>query len=105
MKIVDCNHKLTALFEHEREDVIGLDIKNLPDSRPIKAFVDCLTQGSQTYTGPYISLKGKRFWIEVMAFPFSNGNNTIIGGVGIIEDKTKEHNALEELEYLVEHGL
>ena len=103
MKIVDCNQKLSMLFEHEQKEIIGLDIKNLPDTRPVQTFIDCLDSGSQTYSGSYISLKGKRFWIEAMAFPFSNENNRIIGGVGIIEDKTKEYNALQELEYLVEH--
>ena len=105
MRIVDCNQKLTALFEHERKDLIGLDITNLPDTRPVQTFIDCLELGPQTYTGPYVSLKGKHFWVETMAFPFSNGNNRIIGGVGIIEDKTKEYNALQELEYLVEHDV
>jgi diguanylate cyclase (GGDEF)-like protein/PAS domain S-box-containing protein len=105
MKILDCNPRLAALFEHTREDIIGMDIKALPDTRPLNTLSKCLTQGSQTYAGPYVSLKGKEFWIEVMAFPFSNERDSVIGGVGIIEDKTKEHNALSELEYLVEHDV
>lgn len=105
MKIADCNQKLPSLFGHEKEEMIGLDLQTLPDRRPVQALRDCLNHTPQTYIGPYISLKGKTYWIEVMAFPFTDANNKVIGGVGIIEDKTKEHNALQELEYLVEHDV
>jgi len=105
LKIVDSNRKFCELFGHDTETVVGMDMKNLPDTRPMHIFSDCFTKGSQTYTGPYLSLNRKHFWIEATAFPFRNDKNKVIGGVGIIEDKTKEHNALHELEYLVEHDV
>jgi len=103
MKIVDCNHKFGNLFGYERSSIIGMDVKNLPDTRPLHIFKTCLHNGPQAYTGPYVSLKKKQFYINIMAFPFSNGNDKTVGGVGIIEDKTQEHNALKELQYLVKH--
>ncbi len=51
-----------------------------------------------------ISIKGDHFWIEIKCFPFGDDkNNHHIGGMAIIEDKTKEHMALEQLEFLAHH--
>ncbi|MBT8347854.1 MAG: bifunctional diguanylate cyclase/phosphodiesterase, partial [Sulfurovum sp.] len=63
------------------------------------------TQGPQSYNGSYMSINGKHFWIEAKAFSFSDSSNNILGGVGMIEDKTKEHVALTELEYMVQHDM
>jgi len=103
LEVIDCNQQLSDLFNHDIETVIGMNLHNLPDSRPLKTFEKSLTKGNQTYKGPYTSLNGDNFWIEAKAFPFTNKINKMLGGVGVIENKTKEHNALEKLEHMVEH--
>ena len=105
LKIVDFNRKFCELCGNDADMIVGMEMKNLPDTRPVHIFKDCFTKGPQTYTGPYLSLNRKYFWVEATAFPYRNDKNKIIGGVGIIEDKTREHNALHELEYLVEHDV
>ena len=103
LEVIDCNQQLSDLFHHDIQTVIGLNLHDLPDNRPLQTFHNSLTQGNQTYKGPYTSLKGDEFWIEAKAFPFTNKINKMLGGVGVIENKTKEHNALEKLEHMVEH--
>ena len=105
LNILDCNKQLNSLFDSDREAIIGLNLNHLPDHRPINAMKNALIYGQQSYVGPYTSIRGEDYWIESKAFPFTNKVNNTIGGIGLIEDKTKEHNALEELEYLAQHDV
>jgi len=104
LKITDCNEQLGRLFNRKVENLIGLNLNNLTDKRPFSNFADALTIGKQSYSGPYVSIKGDKYWIDVKSFPFKNNeDNTTLGGIAILEDKTKEHANKENLEYLVEH--
>jgi len=105
LEILECNTQLHALFEHKEEEVIGMNLNTLPDGRILEALKNSLTEGPQTYVGPYVALNNKHFWIDAKAFSFSDTSNRILGGVGMIEDKTKEHTALTELEYMVQHDV
>jgi len=104
LKILDCNEALSDLFDHgDVNKVIGMDLHALSDTRGLPALKRTLGDGPQFYEGPYVSLKGTKYWVEAKAFSFVDGQNNALGGVAIIEDKTKEHKAVQELEYLVEH--
>ena len=105
LNIIDCNKQLNSLFDSDRDAIIGLNLNYLPDTRPVKSMKNALIYGQQSYVGPYTSIRGEDYWIEAKAFPFTNKVNNTIGGIGIIEDKTKEHNALQELEYLAQHDV
>ena len=104
MEVLECNNHLNTLFEHTKEKIIGMDLTELPDKRIVGSLENAMTQGPQSYVGPYTSLNGKDFWIDAKAFSFSDSSG-LLGGVGMIEDKTKEHAALTELEYMVQHDV
>jgi diguanylate cyclase (GGDEF)-like protein/PAS domain S-box-containing protein len=105
LEVLECNTQLHELFEHNKEDVVGMNLNTLPDGRILEALKNSLTQGPQSYVGPYVALNNKHFWIDAKAFSFSDTANRILGGVGMIEDKTKEHTALTDLEYMVQHDV
>ncbi|MCW8821473.1 MAG: EAL domain-containing protein [Sulfurovum sp.] len=105
LEILECNTQLGSLFEHEKETIIGMNLNTLPDSRIVETLKHSLTQGPKSYVGPYTSLNNKHFWIDAKAFSFTDTANRIVGGVGMIEDKTKEHTALTELKYMVQHDV
>ena len=105
LEVLECNEKLNTLFEHDRDSIIGLNLNELPDSKISRKLKNALTQGPQIYEGPYISIKGKHLWVDAKAFSFSDKFNRVVGGIGIFEDKTKEHTALKELEYMVQHDV
>jgi diguanylate cyclase (GGDEF)-like protein len=105
LEVLECNEQLQTLFNHEKEQIIGMNLNYLPDSRVLGALRNALTQGPQFYKGPYTSLKGDDFWIDAKAFSFTDTSNRIVGGVGMIEDKTKEQTALTELEYMAQHDM
>jgi len=102
-KILECNEQLNTLFGHDTGDIVGMDINTFPDKSVSNTLKSALTKGYQSYEGSYTSLKGNKFWIDLKAFSFVD--NGVIGGVGMIEDKRKEHDALTELEYMVQHDV
>ena len=103
LNIVNCNESFLTLFNLQKEKVVGTNLNDLSDKRSINIIRDSLTKGVQTYIGPYDSQKGLEFWVEAKCSPIYNKEGTVIGGMGLIEDKTKEHIALQELVYLVSH--
>ena len=102
LQVLDANKHLHAMFGHEDKTIIGMNINALSNRNILDVFKNTFTQGPQSYTGPYTSLNGNHFWLEVTAFSLKNSNNDIIGGIGIIEDKTKENMDKKELVSLYE---
>ena len=103
LKVTDCNEAFLELFGLEKAEILGRNLNDLPDKRPINTIRNALTQGVQTYVGPYTSLKNFEYWIEAKCFPLYDDTSAVTGGIGIIEDKTKEHKAVNELKFLAEH--
>jgi diguanylate cyclase (GGDEF)-like protein/PAS domain S-box-containing protein len=103
LKITECNDAFLDLFHLKKEDLIGMDLNLLPDQSPLPIIKDALTKGVQHYVGPYLSMKGLEYWVEAKTFPIHDHNNQVIGGVALIENKTKEHQAVEKLKYLASH--
>jgi len=101
--ITECNQQFLTLFDNTRENIIGLDLNNIPDSSPMGAFKSALDKGAQQYTGPYTSIKGKKFWIEAKIFPYKNRFNDTVGSIVLLEDKSNEHRIEKELQYLANH--
>jgi len=101
LRITDHNTALMKLFNNQ--DIKGLDLNTFRDIYPLDILNKALTEGPQTYVGPYESMNNDNFWIEIKCFPFANNNAKNMSGIAIIEDKTKEHMALEQLEFLAHH--
>ncbi len=105
LKVLECNEQLKKLFEYETDEIRGMDLHLLPDRDIVKVLENAIIEGTESYEGPYVSLKNKSFWIDAKVFSFTDLDNHILGGVGMIEDKTKEHIALTDLEYMVQHDV
>jgi diguanylate cyclase (GGDEF)-like protein len=104
LRIIDGNAPLLKLLKSTKEQIAGFDLATLPDAdRVIKIMKKALTSGTQTYNGPYHSVKGLDLWIESSCFAFNNNEGKVIGGFGVIHNKTKEHNAIKELEFNAKH--
>jgi len=80
-----------------------MDLHILPDKSPIGVIKAALTDGVQHYVGPYYSTKGLDYWVEAKTFPIHDEHQHVIGGIVLIENKTKEHHAIERLRYLASH--
>jgi len=103
LNFIDTNKQFDRLFDHEEGEISGVNINKLPDTNAVGILKRALKEGSQSYMGSYTSIKGKEFWVETKVFPFTDSSDKTIGAIGIIDDKTKEHQAVKELEYLAQH--
>jgi len=103
LNVTGCNQAFLSLFGLKREEIMGKNLTNIPDKRPIDVFYNSLVNGVQKYIGPYRSIKGLEFWVEAKCSPLYNQDHEVVGGIGLIENKTKEHAAVNELEFLAQH--
>jgi len=103
LNIISCNELFLALFNVQKDKIIGTNLNDILDEKAIRGIGDSLTKGIQTYIGSYDSLGGSEVWVEGKYSPVYDKQRTVIGGIGLIEDKTTEHMALKKLEYLVSH--
>ena len=103
LKVTDCNNAFLSLFLRNREEMMGLDMCELPDKTAVEVAEKALSEGFFHYIGPYHSSQGLKYWTEVKSFAISNAKGDIVGGTMMIENKTNEHEAVERLEYLASH--
>ena len=103
--ITDKNKELISIFNHGKDNVIGVSLNRLPDTRLIATFKEALEKGVAFYSGSYRSIYGENFFLEVKAFSYIDKQTNIPMGIAIIENKTKEYEALEKLEYMAEHDV
>ncbi len=100
LNILYTNRQLRDIFEVKNLTTVGMNLNSLFDSTIIDVFHNIITQGTQSYSGPFITINDSNLWIEVTGFSFKNANDDILGGIGIIKDKTKEYTHKKELESL-----
>ena len=102
LNVTDSNEAFLKLFGLEKVELIGNNLQKLPDQRPVNALTQALIS-PQIYSGPYTSVKGLDLWVEAQCFPVHNEQEDVVGGICLIENKTKEHQAQEDLQHLALH--
>ena len=102
LNVTDCNEAFLGLFGLKKVEILGNSLEKLPDKRPLQALRKAL-QSPQQYSGPYTSVKGLELWVEAQCFPVHNEQEDIVGGICLIENKTKEHQSQEDLQHLALH--
>jgi len=103
LKILDCNHSFISFFHFSKEEIVGKKVSDLPDDKLVTIIKASMVEGVQSFRGSYRSRRGEELWIEAKCSSLYNQSGRVIGGLGLIEDKTREHLAMEELEFLVSH--
>jgi len=102
-RILDCNSAFLSMFHFRKEEVVGRKIEDLEDEDLVTILQAALTEGVGGFRNNYRSSQGREFWLEAKCSPLYNTEGRIIGGLGLIEDKTREHLSMEELRFLVSH--
>ena len=100
LNVLDANKYLHKMLKYKDNTLHKMNLQSLNSQELLDIFKNTLTQGPQSYLGPYTSLNKSNFWVKTTSFTFKSADNTILGGVGIIEDKTEEYLAKKELESL-----
>jgi len=83
----------------------GFHLDNLPDKRGVEVIKSVLQEdSSKKNMGSYnFTFQDKVVWAELRCSSLVDENNNIIGGIGIVEDKTLEHQAYEQINYISLH--
>lgn len=105
LTILDCNSKLEEIMHASREQLIGLNLNNIPDPRPLESMRSALTRQEPTlYEGPYSSkIADLNLHVKIQMTPLIDADGSTKGGLCMFEDKSKEHAALAESEFLSLH--
>ncbi|DAB41062.1 MAG TPA: hypothetical protein CFH81_01835 [Sulfurovum sp. UBA12169] len=102
LHITNFNPQFHTLFGQHAEEMMGFDLNLLPERKLFAAMEQALEGHSQNYAGTYPISKDRVLWLEAKCFPL-NGSGKRLGGIVIVDDKTKEHFALKELAYMAQH--
>jgi len=92
LMITDCNQRLLAIGGVARDELIGLNLSHLENSRILPCLKDALDNRESLYIGPYnLTLNNQQKWIEVHTGPIKTPDGRITGGIATVEDITMRH--------------
>ncbi|MBN2896034.1 MAG: diguanylate cyclase [Campylobacterales bacterium] len=98
--MVDYNLHLETMLGSQRERLIGFSMfEQVRDERVLEALRLALTQGFGTMEGHYTSVTGTQTpYISALFVGIRNDSGVIEGGIGIVQDLSREHAAALALE-------
>ena len=104
LRILKYNNIFYRIFGLDR-DLEGFDLNSINDKKVIKVMKSVLIEKeSKKQINSYdFTFQDKAIWIELRCSALIDDNNNVVGGIGILEDKTKEHEAYEKLNYVSFH--
>ncbi len=104
LRILNYNRIFYQIFGLKR-NLKGFNLNNLNDKKVVKIMKSVLIdRKTHNYIGSYnFTFQDKAIWAELRCSALVDDNGNLIGGVGILEDKTKEHEAYERLNYVSLH--
>jgi diguanylate cyclase (GGDEF)-like protein/PAS domain S-box-containing protein len=98
--IIDSNVEMMEILKIDRSQMIGLDLKKLPDQCLDGAIRDAIRGDKGYYEGPYTSMIMKlELWITLRTSPIYNSKREIIGGIAIVADITERKLAEEKIKH------
>lgn len=107
--IQECNEPFIRLLQSKRNKLIGLDMRNLNDTRVLESISAPLAGEQGFYEGSYkATTSDAEIWITMHTAPILDSGLSIIGGIGIVQniterkfDENQIKNLLEEKELLL----
>lgn len=86
-------------------DLMGFDLQEINDPKAIEVMRDVLYKDEQKETfGSYnFSYQNKTMWVELTCSAMHDERGDVVGGIGILEDKTVEHRAYEKINFISLH--
>jgi diguanylate cyclase (GGDEF)-like protein/PAS domain S-box-containing protein len=98
--VVETNHEMLQILQITREQMIGLDLNQLPDGCLNETLYLPLEGSKGLYEGPYTTkISGLSLWINLRTSPIYDAARQIIGGVAIVSDITERIRAEEKIKH------
>ncbi len=96
--ITDCNKNYLNINTATKEEVIGLNILQLPDKNMVNATREVLDGKNSVFEGNYFfTASNKSIPIRILFSPVYDNKGKMEGGIGLLEDRSY-HKEREELE-------
>jgi diguanylate cyclase (GGDEF)-like protein/PAS domain S-box-containing protein len=104
LKIIKHNALFYQIFGLDKE-LKGFDLSTLKDKKAISVMSNIFKNNtSKTEIGSYnLSFQEKKIWLELTCSALKDEKNHILGGIGILEDKTVEHEAYQKINHISLH--
>ncbi len=104
LKIIRYNQLFQTIFG-QNQDLLGFDLQQIQDPKIVAIMQQVLhNPNTPLCLGSYnFSFKQEAIWVELTCSALLDNNNHVTGGIGIIEDKTTEHQAYEQINYISLH--
>ncbi len=98
LKIINYNQLFYEIFGLET-NLKGFNLKNLEDKKAVEIMTSVLKdKTSKQYMGSYnFTFQKKTIWAELTCSALLDDRDMVTGGIGIVEDKTVEHQAFEKI--------
>jgi PAS domain S-box-containing protein len=96
--VMNSNDEMMQILHIDREKMIGLDLKILPDTSLYPALSAPFGDHKGYYEGPYISMINKlQLWVTLRTSPIYDTKREVIGGIAIVSDITERIIAEEKI--------
>ncbi len=98
--VIDSNNEMMQILRIDRDRMIGLDLKKLPDPSLNEALNAPFGEHKGYYEGPYTTMVNRlHLWLNLRTSPMYNAKHEIIGGVAIVTDITERMVAEEKVKH------
>lgn len=99
--VIDANDTFINIIEGDREFIIGFNMLTMmKDQKMLRVIKKALAIGEGYFEGDYTTItSGKTTPIRIFFKAIRSSDQTIIGGVGIVEDFTERKRAEQQIEY------
>ena len=104
LKIIKHNVRFYKIFGVTK-DLIGFNLNKVKDKKAIGLMKRVLENNTlQHEIGSYnLSFKTNKIWLELTCSALLDEEKRVVGGIGILEDKTIEHEAYEKINHISLH--
>lgn len=98
--VIESNVEMMQILQITRDEMIGLDLKKLPDRSLYDAIFEPISGNKGYYEGSYVTMiHNLQLWITLRTSPIYNAKREIIGGVALVTDITERIQAEEKIKH------
>jgi diguanylate cyclase (GGDEF)-like protein/PAS domain S-box-containing protein len=101
---LDCNAAFEDMLGATADHYRGRSIPSLVRDPAMLETLEKALQGREAvHEGPYTASTGRRLWVTAKAAPRYDADGNIVGGTGVVVDRTRQRDSEEQVRHLLLH--